>query len=60
LLQLYFVYVCGGVVMEGGNGFFLIVEDNDICGGVIIDGYLGFWLGFICNDVCGMVIFSNN
>jgi hypothetical protein len=59
-LQVHFAHISGGVRMDGGNGFFSTVEDNDIHGGATIDGYTGFWLGFIRNTVRGTVTLSNN
>jgi hypothetical protein len=59
-LQVHFARINGGVVMQGGSGFFSTVEDSVINGGATISGYRGFWLGFIRNTVHGSVNLSNN
>ncbi len=59
-LQVHFAHVRGGVRMQGGNGYFSAVEDNNIRGDAKIKGYSGTWLGFIRNQVHGSVTLSNN
>jgi hypothetical protein len=58
-VQVHSSEVNGGLSLEGGHGFFSVLEDSTVRGGVSVSGYSAVFLGLFRNTISGGATVNN-